>query len=469
MRNALVILDHECPPGRNPARHCCLREVAQEFLFSEPDEEEADEPEFSAVIVVDLSALLVPRDGDVPGTDVVGDEAVMAQFGKRMEKPVVRFLERLYLIDATVVARGACCQFAVKLLSPTASRALTPKNITKIVMLHPALTPAFINEQLGDKAAAALKGVELHAVFQNEREQRRRNPILRSCCPAGRSLTREQVTREHAAILLPVLLGPAEEDVEPAQEEEEEEAEGPAYDPERCDQLGRSLFFAEVRIEMDPVSKYDKQVFIDTTAEMQGPEVILDDDADGEAGIDVANFAREVGALVLRGNRCVLCMSPHGLWEGVRVPSLEPALDETPLECAVRSVTELCEIDGESEIVPLPNIMPVNIYMPGGRPVVVTLYPLYAVNPPPPGADDSEVADTDTGDEDEEEDWFYDWHTFPKAIAALQRQGDDATVAALQSLAFALKGAASARAVPVKWGGIFGQELTGSTPELDQA
>ena len=49
----------------------------------------------------------------------------------------------------------------------------------------------------------------------------------------------------------------------------------------------------------------------------------------------------------------------------------------------MRSVSELCEIDGEDEFVPLPEIAPVYAYMPRGQPVLVTLLPLYAVNPPP--------------------------------------------------------------------------------------
>ena len=64
--------------------------------------------------------------------------------------------------------------------------------------------------------------------------------------------------------------------------------------------------------------------------------------------------------------------------------------------------------------------------------------------------------------EDEED--ICDWYTFRRAINAL---GDDnATINALHTIAYALKGAAVAKVLPVKWGGVFGQECAGS---FDQA
>ena len=452
LRDALVFLEHECPRGRNPMRS--LAGIAQELLFAQGvvDIDHDVGPRISAVLVVDVSALLIPRGADEPDSDVVGEESLLPQFGKRLEKPVARFLERLHLRDATIVARGTCCQLAVKLLSPTASRALTSKHVKRIVMLHPVLPPAFINAQIGSEAAAKLHNVELHIVYPNEKECRRRNVVLRSCCPNGSSVvTREHVTRENAAVVLSLLLQQRDEDEGSAQDGWIE------YDPEQCDHLGQSLFVAEVRIVMDPRSKMDKQVVIDVTAELQGPEIVTSDEetGDNDAPVaDLADCAQEVGALVLRGNRCVLCRSLSGEWNGMRVPSTEPDVDEMPLECAMRSVTELCDIDGPTEIEPLTQILPVNIYMPGGQPVVVTLFPFYAVNPPPDGGDVA-LEDADVEDEDD----AYDWYTFPRAVAALMKHGDKATVAALQSLAFSLKGAARAGALPSKWGGVFGQEF----------
>ena len=100
---------------------------------------------------------------------------------------------------------------------------------------------------------------------------------------------------------------------------------------------------------------------------------------------------------------------------------------------------------------PIADVQPVNIYVPGGRPVIVTVYPLQAASPPPPGP----LENADVEDEDD----VYDWYTFPRAVSALQRSDDKATIIALKSLALGLRCAATAGVVPEKWGGVFGQEL----------
>jgi hypothetical protein len=73
---------------------------------------------------------------------------------------------------------------------------------------------------------------------------------------------------------------------------------------------------------------------------VQAPERAAEDEADSGALVNVADCAREVGGLLLRGNKCILCKSLTGEWTGWRVPSLERDVDddESPLACAVRCV-----------------------------------------------------------------------------------------------------------------------------------
>ena len=453
LHDALVILEHQCPNRVNPMRS--RAGLVQELLFNEI----GTKPEFSTILVVDMTALLKLRDEDEPDMDIIGEEAVQIQFGKRMEKPVIRFLERIYLRDATIVARGECCQFAIKLMSPVASRALKSENIKRIVMLHPALSPAFINKQLGSRAAAKLKAVELHVAYPSDKERKRRDRILRHYCPKGKSMTWEPEIEQNSVVLLTMLESSEEEKPTDTESTTSAASSPPEYDPERYDHLGQSLFFAEVRIVMDPVSKRDIQVSEDVTLELNEPEE-SEDEADplGETNVDIASCTQEVGGLVLRGNRCILCKSLTDEWTGMRVPSLPPddEDEETPLACAARAVSELCEIDAEEDVVPLPHIQPVNIFMPGGEPVVISLHVFYAVNAPPEGP----VAEGLLAADEWDDDYTYDWYTFTRAVTALRERGDEATVVALQALAFALKGAASAGVLPVKWGGVFGQEFT---------
>jgi hypothetical protein len=66
---------------------------------------------------------------------------------------------------------------------------------------------------------------------------------------------------------------------------------------------------------------------------------------------------------------------------------------EEPIAAAIRSVSEWCDIDGDDELVPLPHVPPVRVYMPGNRPLIVTLYALYAVNAPPEHVPDGILED----------------------------------------------------------------------------
>ena len=54
-----------------------------------------------------------------------------------------------------------------------------------------------------------------------------------------------------------------------------------------------------------------------------------------------------------------------------------------------------------------------------------------------------------------------DWHTWPRALHALQH--DSRALATLRTLACALATAADARRLPSKWGGVFGQEWLGKS------
>ena len=161
-----------------------------------------------------------------------------------------------------------------------------------------------------------------------------------------------------------------------------------------------------------------------------------------------------IGALVLRGNRCVLVrsLSKPPAWEGMQLPKVVPHAGETAMAAAMRAADECCNIDASSELEPLPNIPPVVAYMGGAR--RVWIHVLYAKYPAPPSQTD----------EQEDEDDLYDWYTWPRAAAALS--ADPSSVQALRAMAFNLAGAAAAHppALPNKWGGIFGSDFAGALP-----
>ena len=55
--------------------------------------------------------------------------------------------------------------------------------------------------------------------------------------------------------------------------------------------------------------------------------------------ISLEECNREVGGIVLRGNRVVLVRSLKQEYEGLRIPSLPPSEGESAEACAIRAVT----------------------------------------------------------------------------------------------------------------------------------
>ena len=318
-------------------------------------------------------------------------------------------------------------------------------------MLNPIISSDFINSQLNrSQFTEHLENVKLYVGYANSKEKKSRDPILRHYCPSGESVMWKDIASENIEILIPSLLL-SSENRKLKNETNGLPFEAHMYDKERIDELGRSIFFAEIQIVHDPITKLPKQLITDVTDELQNPKKTEEEEDKSCMKFNISDCTREVGCLVLRGNRCVLCRSLKGEWKGMRVPSQRCKEGEIPLDCAVRTVSQFCGIDGETEVKAVLNMPPVNIYMPAGRPVVLTMYALYASQPPPDGP----LEDQDIEDEDD----AYDWYTFPRAIATFS--DDDATKMALQTMAYALKAAAYADILPIKWGGYFGQEEAG--------
>ena len=204
---------------------------------------------------------------------------------------------------------------------------------------------------------------------------------------------------------------------------------------------------SSIKVEMNRYTKQYERICDDVTEELTRiAEKIKEESSAGRSGIKLSSCERHVGALVLRGNRCVLVRSLSQEWNGMIIPSVVPEPDETPGMAAIRAAVEFTEVDA-TEMSVLPNVLPVAIYAPNGRSIFVELHPLYATEPPPDGPlEDADLEDAESP---------YDWYTFPNAIKKL----DKASIAALQIMALNLVQAANVGLGPAKWGGVFGQEL----------
>lgn len=153
----------------------------------------------------------------------------------------------------------------------------------------------------------------------------------------------------------------------------------------------------------------------------------------------------------------------------MRIPAVIAKDGELPMQAAIRSMTDVCDID-DDEFVPVEGVPPVVIFrnnnqhfqekdddavvpVSGWNVGTITVFPFYAINGPPEGP-------LEDADMEDEEDSLYDWYTYPRAVARLLEVDDNASIMALQALSFALMSAASFGRVPNVWGGVFGQELT---------
>ena len=472
-RGALVVLHL---PDANQVHPLMLIAQASKALL------EAGSAE-SAVVIVDLSPLLGES---AVGTDLAAKsldaEGRAAALSHNLGKPASRVLCKLLgsgMQDVTLLASGGTAQLALKLLSATLDeRAL--RSVRRLVLVHPRLPAACINAQLSHGAAeryAAVNGLELDVVFESASIAESRLPALRHVFPTGQdsfAVGESSSLLAHAIRLAAggggggggeaMALAPIED-----------------FDPEWLDPVGRSLWLCELSFVISRQTKQHEAIISEATQEFReaaasasrlkattaalggvavpngasaaqgavGSVLPTADPAAADADADKP-MSQRVGALVLRGNRCVLVRSLAAppAWRGMRLPAVEPTAGEAPLATAVRAAAELCDIDGTTEVSPIEEIPPVKIFTPGGG--RIALYVLYASRGPPPGP----LEDQDQTDDED----LYDWYTWPRAMAALV--ADTASIAALKAMAYSLGAAAKAGVLPDRWGGVFGQEFT---------
>ena len=371
-------------------------------------------------------------------------------------KSLLRLFQRMLLRQVTLVAQGDMCGLALKLHRALQQLDPTDELIAGLYLLHPKLSAKFINANMvvkstntrGKQSGTIPPSIPLHLLVEKNSS---RVDMLRHFFPEGTTRTAKEDGR---GFLLP-LFGIDQ----PAA----------AYDPDYCNDIGKSLFLSTMTVEMNRHSKqYERnceditpklsEIIVKATSDNSNTNSNLTESlltADGTSKIDWASCPKHVGALILRGNRCVLVRSlpaspkQQPQWKGMRIPSVEVQPNEVPHDAVLRAIAEFTQVDAATEVVALPYVLPVSIYAPNGRSILTHLYAVYAAQPPPDGP----LEDADLEDEEES---LYDWYTFERATERVQ---DGASRAALQTMALNLVQAANAGLVPAKWGGVFGQEL----------
>ena len=462
--------------------HVLIRHAAtvRRLLFGSAAGHDGQEPLSSApVVVLDLGPLRleVERKEKERGAGATWASLLEAEgatrdlLGKTVGKPVVRFFNKLMIqsTGATLVAYGSLCQLAIKLLRTSDLHGVeAATRIDRVVLIDPVLPTPTVNALLTGACTAASERVSVELAFANASKRDRREPMLRAVLPRGGNvLLSDQPSPtviasgdDKGAALLAALVATRTSDAAV-------KVPSPAYHEDEIDALGRRLFLSLIEVEMDPNSKQYIQTALDITEDVCGRDLSgtavsseAQIDALGAGGDSNSNMMH--GALVLRGNRCILVRSLETppLWRGMRLPSVAAKENERPVDTARRAVAELCDVDcldgDDDEFVHVSSVPPVALYSPCGvnqPPRLTMVHVFYAVNLPDGPLEDADMED----DEDP-----YDWYTFPRALQRV----DKCTSHTLRTASFALGAAAAAGALESKWGGVFGQELAPTVDDI---
>ena len=403
-------------------------------------------PRFSLVLVIDVAGMF-ESNGEYE--EALAKEIEEVDLTKKFGKLLLRLFQRLLLSQVVVAAQGTLCAILLKLYQATVKidGSHSNKMISELWLLHPELSVKYINT---------------HMVVNASSQRISKFPVQLNIVHKKSMTSRVSVLKHFFSVIGTQLVIDREANnwFEIISHRKDFVAKPTQYNPDSFNDFGKKLFLSVVKVEMNRHTKQYERISEDITSDLieiratekiNGQEIVLD-----RSTIDWSTCERHIGALILRGNRCVLARSLSQEWTGMRIPSVIPKPDETPHVTATRAVVEFTKVDA-TEVRILANVLPVAMYGPNDRPILVELYPVYATEPPPDGAlENQDMEDDETP---------YDWYTYPNATAKL----DKASIAALQNMALNLVQAANVGLVPAKWGGVFGQELKVLTPENETA
>lgn len=406
-----------------------------------------------AIFLVDCLPL-VPAGSSL--CSIVDAECGTGPLGKQLGKPLGRFLEKLlsgFRGRVSLVAFEGVAQLALRLLHAAPNdHGLKEGRVNRLVLLRPRLSAAVVNTLLSKPVKTQMA---LDVYYESAAALEKRDVMVRHAYSLGQSHILEPLRAAYSSGLHTSLLS-ENAGVSP-------DVPGTRVDPEAIDTVGRSVFWTELSFEMIPTSKMTAPVLIDIDPfeiEQAVPASVLSaaptahsapEASPSHVGEMSGLTSSWVGALVLRGNRCVLARSLASppAWSGMRIPLVELNPDESAGDGALRAASEHCDIEGseELELLPLP---PAAMYLDGR---CVHVHALYAVHPPPDGP----LEEADITDEED----LYDWYTWPRALHVLR--ADPCQTSTLRTLACALAAAADGGSLHRKWGGVFGQEWLGES------
>jgi hypothetical protein len=406
------------------------------------------------LISVDISSLIP----DERYEEWMDEEGASINLEKKISKPCCRMLEKMFLHKATIIAFDSCCQLLLKIIPTTIASGkighkLTAENVSRLIFVNPVIPPRCVNVHFRGSASSFASEVKADILFYSDSDCDRRLPVLRSIFSKGESTVRNFDTFEKTfSSVLCICQGKSSFDSSTLSTLIMIEDFITNNDLEATNDMGETIWMSEMTIAMDRNSKQYVQSIENMTNELLGQFLTkanksLVKSLKTEA-MKISNTSintcetgerygnGEIGGLVLRGNRCVLVRSLKKRWEGMRFPSVPPKQGELPQNTAIRAVTELCDIDAD-EVYVLSDIPPLSVYRSSDKGSGnMSLYIMYAVQPPPTGL----LEDQDCEDDED----LYDWYTWHRAIESFKTVGDENAILTLRTVACALAAASIA-------------------------
>lgn len=352
----------------------------------------------TAIFVIDCTQINASSDRHDLRSIVDAETEAGGALGKKLGKPVGRFLEKLlcgHRGRVSLVALGGGAQLALRLLQAEPSeRGIKEGVVKRLVLLRPRLSAAAIYVLLS-KPSTKAQNMDLDVYYESTTALEKRDVMLRHAYARGTShvLTAVSGGANCIGTELCVSLLCNSSDCQAVEE-------GTLVDPEALDSMGRSVFWSELYFAMHKETKQQEAVQLDLDvyelARAATPTTTQCDCCPSTAAL-AGNAAEQqgseetdcVGALVLRGNRCVLVRSLASppVWSGMRIPFVQRSASESALDGAIRAAAEHCDCDTD-ELELLPYVPPAVLYLDvDGRTEQrsVLIYALYAVSAPPPG------------------------------------------------------------------------------------
>ncbi len=252
---------------------------------------------------------------------------------KGFGRSILKLIQRLNLRNVILAAEGELSSLLLKLHDAAIGTASMITLAEEIWLFHPILPASFVNAILVPMCSTTQRIPQLHIVFPDVKSRDKRLNMLRHVFPSGTveviASSGDTGGNDTPTDLLVTIFG--------------NKSQGgnlginslpQVYDPDLCDGLGRSLFLSAITVEMNRHSKQYERLSEDVTDALLGT-VMEDEKREKEfltKDVDWEKCERHVGALVLRGNRCLLVRSLSGQWKGMRIPSVVPKSGESQVD-----------------------------------------------------------------------------------------------------------------------------------------